>query len=471
MRFWVAVALVWMGLLTGGRAQRPEASNPPAATLSTRSTLVVVPALVRNKAGGLVYTLKAEDFTLTDDGIPQKLTLEQESGGEPLALVVVIEADAATRSAGWHPYKHDGPPDRFHGVPAMVEAIAAGVPHQIAVVGFDSQPELELGFTSDFDAVANVIEQLDQGNTGDHGAGILDSLVFAVDLLRKAPAGYRRAILLLSETNDHGSKVSLEETVRTITETNTAIYSVAFSTPFHEASEYGHRELPTKMVNPLKDDDDAVEKAQAPVPPGMLFAQRVIQGALFGISLENPIPNPPAGCAGVDPAVNPNLVPKLPSRLIDCVAQLLPPVGLAKMAMIAAVDNMRKNIPESIAHLTGGEYFAFNDAKTLERDLATLANHVPNRYVLSFQPQSPRPGLHLLPRPECLEDYPQLKITARAAATGQRAMTRESSLSAAPFCLPDEPSTLLQRGVLMGFRVVTALVWHGSVAGCLCADA
>ena len=29
---------------------------------------------------------------LTDDGIPQKLTLEQDTGSEPLALVVLIEA-------------------------------------------------------------------------------------------------------------------------------------------------------------------------------------------------------------------------------------------------------------------------------------------------------------------------------------------------------------------------------------------
>ena len=66
-----------------------------ASTLTTRSTLVLVPALVRNKAHALVFTLKADDFALTDDGVPQKLKLEQDTGGEPLALVVDIEGGGA----------------------------------------------------------------------------------------------------------------------------------------------------------------------------------------------------------------------------------------------------------------------------------------------------------------------------------------------------------------------------------------
>ena len=39
--------------------QAPSDSNPPQATLTMRSNLVVVPALVRTKSGELVYTLKA----------------------------------------------------------------------------------------------------------------------------------------------------------------------------------------------------------------------------------------------------------------------------------------------------------------------------------------------------------------------------------------------------------------------------
>jgi hypothetical protein len=80
----------------------------------------------------------------------------------------------------------------------------------------------------------------------------------------------------------------------------------------------------------------------------------------------------------------------------DCLSLLAPPLRLAKMAVMAAIAGLQKNVPETIARLTGGEYFKLTNAKSLERDLATISNHIPNRYVLSFQPQSPHPGLHAL---------------------------------------------------------------------------
>src|ERR1035441_10492908 len=72
-------------------SQTPSESNASDSVLTRQTSVVVVPALVRSKAGAMVYTLQADDFVLTDDGVAQKLTLEQETGGEPLALVVVIE--------------------------------------------------------------------------------------------------------------------------------------------------------------------------------------------------------------------------------------------------------------------------------------------------------------------------------------------------------------------------------------------
>ncbi|HMF53641.1 MAG TPA: hypothetical protein VK593_04785, partial [Edaphobacter sp.] len=88
-----------------------------------------------------------------------------------------------------------------------------------------------------------------------------------------------------------------------------------------------------------------------------------------------------------------------------------PPLALAKMAAIMATDGLKRNVPETVAGLTGGEYFKLINAKNFERDLATISNHIPNRYILSFQPQSPHPGLHALNLQ--LKDYPDLRITFR----------------------------------------------------------
>jgi hypothetical protein len=48
---------------------------------------------------------------------------------------------------------------------------------------------------------------------------------------------------------------------------------------------------------------------------------------------------------------------------------------------------------------------------SITRSLTTIANHVPNRYVLSFTPHSPTPGPHNIVLK--LKNYPNLTVTAR----------------------------------------------------------
>jgi hypothetical protein len=55
---------------------------------------------------------------------------------------------------------------------------------------------------------------------------------------------------------------------------------------------------------------------------------------------------------------------------------------------------MRKNAPKEIARLTGGEYELFKSHRGFEDHMVEFANHVHNRYLLSFQPKNPHPGLH-----------------------------------------------------------------------------
>ena len=66
-------------------------------------------------------------------------------------------------------------------------------------------------------------------------------LGYAVDMLRKQPPSYRRAILLLSETVDQGSHIKIADALRVLSDTNTSIYSIAFSSSKtemkHEAAD------------------------------------------------------------------------------------------------------------------------------------------------------------------------------------------------------------------------------------------
>ncbi|MGD0761457.1 MAG: hypothetical protein ABR921_21370 [Candidatus Sulfotelmatobacter sp.] len=127
-----------------------QTSTPPTSTvtsanpvLSARSNLVLVPALVRTKSGELVFTLTAKDFTITDDGVEEKVALEENTDDEPLALVIAVE----TGGGGARQL------DKYQRLATTIEAVVGNVPHRIAVVGFDSAPTLLQDFTSDLDVV------------------------------------------------------------------------------------------------------------------------------------------------------------------------------------------------------------------------------------------------------------------------------------------------------------------------------
>jgi len=379
LRLTVALLFTSLANIAFAQAQAPkvQTSAQQSPVITANSTVVLVPAMVTTRNGEPVFTLSASDFTLTDDGVPQPLTLEENNGDEPLALVVAIQ----TGGAGANQLA------KYRTLPLMIETLVGSVPRRIAIVTFDSTPKLALEFTSEPDPGANSANDPLEGAIhnlapGDSGAAILDTLGYAVNLLKEQPSTYRRAILLISEAQDRGSRLRIEDALRVISDTNTAIYSLGFPSIRAEA------------------------------------------GRRTGEAFNNPNPGPRHGCMGKDtPTVNDSApgdpdsanssrtAGQLANQAYDCLGVLAPPLALAKMAVLAGVSGLQRNIPETVAELTGGEYFPFKNTKTLEEDLETISNHVPNRYMLSFHPQSPHPGLHSVTLR--LKNYPNLDLAAR----------------------------------------------------------
>lgn len=336
--------------------------TPEIPTLASRSNLVLVPVLVKSKAAKVVFSLTAEDFILTDNGVPQAVRIEDGALGQPLALAVLVQT-GGQGAAHLPDYRNLG---------AVLDAVIGGVSHRVAVIAFDSMPRLEQDFTPDTDAAAEAIAGLPEGDTG---AAILDALKFGIQLLRYQPSAYRRAVLLFSETADNGSQTSLEDAVRAVEETNTAIYAFGFSTT------------------------QAAVKHQAsklPAPRGTAYSDE---------------PYKPGGCMSKDPNADPDAHGNRAAQALDCAGDLLPPLRLARIAFLAAKDGLKRNVPESVAQLTGGEYFAFKDSKSLAQHLITISNDVPNYYFLSFRPQSLHPGFHALELK--VKSRPEYKVKAR----------------------------------------------------------
>jgi VWFA-related protein len=312
-------------------------------TLHTTTTLVVVPTLVQTTGKEPVFSLTAEDFVLTDNGVPQKVTLEEETK-RPLSLVVLMQTGGIAR----------GQFASYVNLETMLASLLGGAPNRVSIVNFDSRPEAASPFTSN---VAEWRDAIDHPEQGDSGAAIFDGISYALDLLKKEPVSNRRAILLISQEHDSGSKTSMKETVRDLGETNTAIYSVTFS----------------------------AEKAEAK------------------LAFKDPHVNPPITAVPSDGSIK---AYNDPARPFQGYFNLDAPLRLIFGAM-------RKNLSAEVANLSGGEAMSFDGRSELEQDMNVLNNHIRNSFILSFSPSSAEPGLHTIK--VRLARHPEMVVSARTS--------------------------------------------------------
>jgi VWFA-related protein len=312
-------------------------------TLHTTTTLVVVPTLVQTASKDTAFSLTAEDFVLTDNGVPQKVTLEEETK-RPLSLVVLMQTGGVAR----------GQFASYANLETMLASLLGGGPNRVSIVNFDSRPEAASPFTSD---IAQWTEAIDKPDQGDSGAAIFDGIAFALDLLKKEPAGNRHAILLISQEHDNGSKTPMKEIVRNLGETNTAIYSVTFSAQKTEAK----------------------------------------------LALKYPHVNPPISVVPTDGSLKAYNDPARPTQgyfNLDAPLRLI-------------FGAMQKNLSAEVADLSGGESMSFDGRGELENDINVLSNHIRSSYILSFTPTSAEPGLHAIKVQ--LPHHPEMAVSARSS--------------------------------------------------------
>lgn len=294
-----AFALSLVLFLAGAFAQE--------TTLRSRSNLVLLPTLVKDSVGVVVYGLQASDFVVEDDGVEQPARLDETPEGQPISLVLAIQK--GRRASYEFP--------RMQGLRSMLGPLFASGTMRVAVVEFDNHVELTRNFTEDEALVGAELTNL---QPGDNGAAILDAVAYSIRLLRNEPEERQRVLLLISETRDHGSRLKIEDAVTAVGQANALMYALAFSPGVSNILDTGRGTNKDEMHQGVNFLDLAYRTAQA----------------------------------------------------------------------------MRKNVPSTVTAMTGGEYELFTTRKKFEVRMNDFTNHLHSRYLLSFAPSDPRPGLHQL---------------------------------------------------------------------------
>jgi VWFA-related protein len=302
--------------------QAMPGSHPNDPTIRVTTNEVLVPTLVEKPhGGGIVYGLKQSDFVVADNGVPQKIHVQEDLDTAPVALVVAMEEGRA----GWLEFQKLGK------LGPLLDVFLADPKSQAALVGFSSKPRLIHDYTHSEEELAQGLQELEPG---DGGAAILDTISYGVDLLEDQPKSYRRVLLLISEERDHGSKhTKPAQLVSKIGRSDVLVLSISYSP---SKAEFAHD---------VKDSGE--------------------------------------------------------NRTLNMVSTL-----------VMAVQAFKKNVAKQIAIMSGGEYTTFTGDKRFEARVMEAAKEVHNRYLITFNPSDPTPGLHTI-RVHTVEDY-GARIIARA---------------------------------------------------------
>lgn len=205
----------------------PPDPNLQMPTFHVSTSVVIVPTLVEKANGEVLYGLKPSDFQVFDNGVEQKIHVDDDLDTQPVSLVVCVERG------------RDAPMefDKIGKLGPLLEEFIGNGRGEVALVAFDSRPVWVEPFTQDVDSVTKSLRRMPGG---DGGAAILDAVGYSVNLLEQQPQDHRRVLLLISESRDHGShRFNVPQLVERIGTSNTLVQSLVFSPSKAEIIEWG----------------------------------------------------------------------------------------------------------------------------------------------------------------------------------------------------------------------------------------
>ena len=217
-------------------------SHPDAPTIRVTTQEVLVPTLVEKPHGGIVYGLKPDDFVLEDNGVPQKIRVQEEMDTAPVALVVAVEEGGVSALEF----------DKVAKLGPLLDMFLSDGRSQAALVGFDSKPHLIRDYSHSGEELNQSLKHMQQGDGGD---AILDTVSYAVDLLEDQPKEYRRVLLMITEERDPGSKhTKPAQLIEKIGRSDVLVLSVSFSPAraelLHDMKDNGDNRT-MNMMSPL----------------------------------------------------------------------------------------------------------------------------------------------------------------------------------------------------------------------------
>lgn len=287
---------------------------------------VTVPLTVRGPKGVYIHDMIKEDFAIYDNDVQQEI-VGFDVSFLPISMVVCVQTS-----------------DRVEGILGDIRKTAylftelvLGEFGEAAVLTFDSRIKLLEDFTNDTQKIDKALQNM---RIGTSAVALADAMYSAIRLLLKRPQNHRKIIVVISESQNNGSRIGLGESLRTAQLYNITIYPVRLST------------LSARLRR-------KPEQRPSNIPAGV-----VVRPTMPGT------PNTPTAQQQSTYSITPNMIP----IIID---------------LVRGVKNLIFDNPlEVLAHGTGGRDFSPRTTRGVQEAIISIGEDIRSQYRLSYRPNN-----------------------------------------------------------------------------------
>jgi VWFA-related protein len=221
--------------------QTPASTAP---TLAVDARLVNLPVVVRDKKGALIQNLTKDDFTLQVDGKPQTIRYFDKDTNLPLTLGLLVDTSLSQREVI---------DEERSASSVFLDQMLTTPKDRAFIMQFAAESELLQDLTSSRPLLQAALKEIDtpgksSGSSSDNpdtptrrprgggGTVLYDALFLASDEIMRKQTG-RKAIIILSDGGDRGSRETLVKSIEAAQRADTIIYAIYFKgEPPHQNS-------------------------------------------------------------------------------------------------------------------------------------------------------------------------------------------------------------------------------------------
>lgn len=200
--------------------------------IKIETRLVSVPVLVSDRNGRFVSGLKQNDFSIFQDGVQQEIAFFGDNS-EPINIALLLDTSYSTSEVI----------DKIKSA-ALDFVKLLKKDDRTMIISFDTDIKILSGLTADRKELSKAIEKAKVENVS--GTVMRKAVNDVIDPLFAEVQG-RKAIILLTDGKDFGSRISEQELLYNLEESDVLVYSIFYSTELAKYKQFDPAVINSQM--------------------------------------------------------------------------------------------------------------------------------------------------------------------------------------------------------------------------------